>query len=185
MTKFLDLMNRFSSALVFNDYRRLSRPGFRWAPKSLLGARVSSLGPVGDKKFSTVKQIGTHRGLLVHYPGIICPVRFPAIYGLARSSTYTFCKENNETATAYRAVLPKGAELFRTDTAYVIVLSSIPMAGDQVPAMVGTEVEAGCGTSGVKIVEYRCNALVRALDHREEEPIGLPFSEADTQWLIT
>ncbi len=55
MKAFLEEIGRFRQSIIFNNYRRLTIPGFRWAPASLLGHRASSLGEVDDSKDSKIE----------------------------------------------------------------------------------------------------------------------------------
>lgn len=58
MQAFLEELGRFHQGIIFNNYRRLSTPGFRWAPVSLLGHRSSGLGDVEDSKDSRIEDYG-------------------------------------------------------------------------------------------------------------------------------
>lgn len=55
MQKFLEEIGRFRQGIIFNNYKRLTIPGFRWAPVSLLGNRSSGLGDLGDSKDSKIE----------------------------------------------------------------------------------------------------------------------------------
>lgn len=56
MKAFLEEIGRFRQGIIFNNYKRLSIPGFRWAPASLLGHRASGLGDLdGDQKDSRIE----------------------------------------------------------------------------------------------------------------------------------
>ena len=49
MKQFLETIGNFNQGIIFNNYRRLPVPGFRWAPISLLGHRSSGLGDLQGK----------------------------------------------------------------------------------------------------------------------------------------
>ncbi|KAI1330423.1 hypothetical protein F5Y16DRAFT_363096 [Xylariaceae sp. FL0255] len=55
MKKFLEEIGRFRQGIIFNNYKRLTIPGFRWAPVSLLGHRSSGLGDLEDTKDSHIE----------------------------------------------------------------------------------------------------------------------------------
>jgi hypothetical protein len=55
MKAFLQEIGRFRQGIIFNNYKRLSLPGFRWAPVSLLGHRSSGLGDLEDNKDSKIE----------------------------------------------------------------------------------------------------------------------------------
>jgi len=55
MKAFLEEIGRFRQGIIFNNYKRLSIPGFRWAPVSLLGHRASGLGDLDDSKDSKIE----------------------------------------------------------------------------------------------------------------------------------
>jgi hypothetical protein len=55
MQKFLEEIGRFRQGIIFNNYKRLTIPGFRWAPFSLLGHRSSGLGDLDDNKDSQIE----------------------------------------------------------------------------------------------------------------------------------
>jgi hypothetical protein len=52
MKAFLEEIGRFRQGIIFNNYKRLIIPGFRWAPVSLLGHRSSGLGDLDASKDS-------------------------------------------------------------------------------------------------------------------------------------
>jgi hypothetical protein len=60
MQKFLVELGRFHQGIIFNNYRRMTIPGFRWAPVSLLGNRASGLG---DTDMSTDSKIEDYSSL--------------------------------------------------------------------------------------------------------------------------
>lgn len=55
MKAFLEEIGRFRQGIIFNNYERLTIPGFRWAPVSLLGHRSSGLGDLDDSKDSKIE----------------------------------------------------------------------------------------------------------------------------------
>ncbi|KAH7130562.1 hypothetical protein B0J11DRAFT_578091 [Dendryphion nanum] len=55
MKAFLEEIGRFRQGIIFNNYKRLTIPGFRWAPVSLLGHRSSGLGDLDDSKDSKIE----------------------------------------------------------------------------------------------------------------------------------
>lgn len=56
MKAFLEEIGRFRQGIIFNNYKRLTIPGFRWAPASLLGHRASGLGDLdGDERDSRIE----------------------------------------------------------------------------------------------------------------------------------
>jgi hypothetical protein len=55
MKAFLEEIGRFRQGIIFNNYKRLTIPGFRWAPASLLGHRSSGLGDLDDAKDSKIE----------------------------------------------------------------------------------------------------------------------------------
>lgn len=55
MKAFLEEIGRFRQGIIFNNYKRLTIPGFRWAPVSLLGHRSSGVGDLDDSKDSKIE----------------------------------------------------------------------------------------------------------------------------------
>ena len=55
MQAFLAELGRFHQGIIFNNYRRLTTPGFRWAPVTLLGHRASGLGHIDGSKDSRIE----------------------------------------------------------------------------------------------------------------------------------
>ncbi|KAF2234098.1 hypothetical protein EV356DRAFT_533150 [Viridothelium virens] len=55
MEAFLHEIGRFRQGIIFNSYRRLTIPGFRWAPLSLLGHRSSGLGDLDGSPDAAIK----------------------------------------------------------------------------------------------------------------------------------
>jgi hypothetical protein len=55
MKAFLEEIGRFRQSIIFNNYKRLTIPGFRWAPVSMLGHRSSGLGSHDDSKDSKIE----------------------------------------------------------------------------------------------------------------------------------
>jgi len=55
MQAFLEELGRFHQGIIFNNYRRLTTPGFRWAPVSLLGHRSSGLGDIDGSTDSKIE----------------------------------------------------------------------------------------------------------------------------------
>lgn len=72
METFLKEIGKFNAGLIFDSYQRLKKDGFRWAPRSLLGYRTSSLGAIEDQQEARLRQIGPFFGLVVRYPGFKC-----------------------------------------------------------------------------------------------------------------
>ena len=68
MKKFLkEEIGRFRQSIIFNNYRRLPIPGFRWAPASLLGHRSSGLGDPEDSKDSKIEDYSDLNLNDIHY----------------------------------------------------------------------------------------------------------------------
>jgi hypothetical protein len=56
MKAFLKEIGRFRQGIIFNNYKRMTTPGYRWAPASLLGHRASGLGDLdSDAKDSKIE----------------------------------------------------------------------------------------------------------------------------------
>jgi hypothetical protein len=55
MKTFLEEIGRFRQGIIFHNYKRLTIPGFRWAPVSMLGHRSSGLGNLDDSKDSKIE----------------------------------------------------------------------------------------------------------------------------------
>jgi hypothetical protein len=67
MKKFLEEIGRFRQSIIFNNYKRLTIPGFRWAPISLLGHRSSGLGDPDDSKNSKIEDYSNLNLNDIHY----------------------------------------------------------------------------------------------------------------------
>lgn len=71
MALFLDTLHTFQMQLVFNNYQRLERIGYRWAPRSLLNFRLPHLYPGDDQRTTNFQVVNGKRGLLVQYSGFL------------------------------------------------------------------------------------------------------------------
>ncbi|QGA20737.1 hypothetical protein EYB26_008445 [Talaromyces marneffei] len=71
MALFLDTLHTFQMQIVFNNYQRLEKVGYRWAPRSLLNFRLPQLYPGDDQNTSNFQVVNGKRGLLVQYPGFL------------------------------------------------------------------------------------------------------------------
>jgi hypothetical protein len=67
MKRFLEEIGRFRQSIIFNNYKRLTIPGFRWAPISLLGHRSSGLGDPEDSKDSKIEDYSNLNLNDIHY----------------------------------------------------------------------------------------------------------------------
>ena len=59
MQMFLEEVGRFRQGIIFNNYSRLTIPGFRWAPRSLLGHRTSGLGDLEGSQDSKIQDFSS------------------------------------------------------------------------------------------------------------------------------
>jgi hypothetical protein len=86
MVKFLGRLKTFKMGIIFNNYDRLSIPGWRWAPKSLLDHRNAILA-YEDDETSDVDELFGSESFLARYPGFL--VKFshgrPSLRGLERA----------------------------------------------------------------------------------------------------
>lgn len=54
MVKFLGEISGFRQGIIFNTYRRLKTPGYRWAPASMLGHRFSGMGDFENSEMTKI-----------------------------------------------------------------------------------------------------------------------------------
>jgi hypothetical protein len=72
MEKFFELVGTFDAQIIFNDFPRLTTPGYRWAPRSFLGQSNELLTVSNDRSWEVSRAEAKVRpggGLLVEFPG--------------------------------------------------------------------------------------------------------------------
>jgi hypothetical protein len=102
MESFLKEIGKFNADLIFSSYQRLKRTGFRWAPRSLLGSRTSSLGAIGDQQIARLRRIWPFSGLVVRYPGFKCKLGPAAkLFSTTGEKTFAISVEGRERSSTY------------------------------------------------------------------------------------
>jgi len=181
--------------LIFGEYPRMGRNGFRWAPRSLLGARTSSIGTIADQLKGRLKTIGSNEGLAVKYPGTKCKLGPAAELLSARDKNmqaFLIAEEGAQTDVHYSVELGPSSCKWDPDVVYGLVFATKPSAGEKSLAMIGSQVpfssddegerERGKGTH---FLRYECNAVIHT--RSEPAPQGtflLPFYKEKTPWMI-
>ncbi|KAL4948694.1 hypothetical protein BDW69DRAFT_175987 [Aspergillus filifer] len=145
MGKFLLLLGRFDTGVIFNNYPRLEKKGYKWAPRSLLNHRKARITYVGKDSTSDMTAPFTEEGhgqpglgLLVKYRGFV--FKFPentrpslsgTEHGFAIQATSSDHSDRsyNLVGNWFIVQVPRdnGAQ-WASNKTYAVILSEIPDA---------------------------------------------------------
>jgi len=192
MEKFLREIKTFNTGLIFGDYPRMSRKGFRWAPRSLLGARTSSIGTIADQLKGNLKRIGPNKGLIVRYPGTKCKLADLLSAKEENTKTFLISEKGAKTDVHYSVEPGPGNCPWDKHAVYGLVFAMKPKAGEESSAMIGSEVPYSGDDdddedeeTDIHFMRYECNAIVkgRSGPAPPDTPV-LPFYKKKTEWMI-
>ncbi|KAL4969452.1 uncharacterized protein BDV14DRAFT_165955 [Aspergillus stella-maris] len=154
MEKFLLMLGKFDTAMIFNYYPRLEKRGYKWAPRSLLNHRKARIAYWGRDEGSAdmTAPFSEHGpgplGLLVHYRGFV--FKFPENKRPSLSGTeHGFAIQVTSSDHSDRSYNPVGkwfivqvprnnGVLWAGNKTYAVILSEIP----------SIQTEQGRGQSG-------------------------------------
>ncbi|KAL4935029.1 hypothetical protein BDV06DRAFT_229207 [Aspergillus oleicola] len=207
MEKFLLLLGRFDTGIIFNNYPRLEKRGFRWAPRSLLNCRKGMITYWGrDTGSEDAAPFGAERhgqlGLLVHYRGFL--VNFTGItrpsFGGAERGCAIQCTGSEPYDAAYKIpgkwfivqVPPDNGVEWTGEKTYAVILSEIPrgqnkegeQGGQGSPAVIAAAESRSRDV--VQVVEHLSIATVWVRDDPPDwgDRLTAGLLGRDTRWLV-
>ncbi|KAL3459181.1 hypothetical protein BJX64DRAFT_206673 [Aspergillus heterothallicus] len=196
MERFVETLGTFDSAIIFNNYPRLEKEGYRWAPRSLLNLRTADLAPRQpgwDNPHATFEQ-NSEYGLAVNFHGFII----------------SFASEGNSFVSAERGCaircedvgdsfmdvqgwwfvvqLPANDVKWASHRPYAVILSRVPDPADKglrVPAAVASLRSAVAG--GRYTVAHEAIATVWVQETAPEwvDTFEERLMNSDTEWFVT
>ncbi|KAF3931325.1 hypothetical protein ABW19_dt0206135 [Dactylella cylindrospora] len=192
MEKFLRTMKTFNTGLIFSDYPRITRKGFRWAPLSLLGARLANLGSIEDQLKGRLKKIGPHRGLVVKYPGTRCTPGDLLSAKDVSTGSFILAEKNGKSNVHYSVTLRSEYIKWDLNTIYGLVMSNKPKVGAEALAMIGSEPavdeedeDDGDDEESTHFLRYECNAVIKGIAGPAPGNAALlQFYGKNTEWMI-
>ena len=190
MKKFLQEFKTFNSSLIFNNYPRMSQNGFRWAPRSLLGARPSSTGMIEDQLEGRLKRIGPNNGLVVKYPGTKCKLADLLSTKEGDKKTFFITEKGPGTDMYYSIESQPSNCRWDRQAVYGLVFATKPHPEEKSVAIIGNEVAYANANSDDKkedihFLRYECNAIVRGISGPAPlNALALSIYEKKTKWMI-
>ncbi|KAL2797397.1 hypothetical protein BJX66DRAFT_297756 [Aspergillus keveii] len=205
MERFLEKLGKFNSATIFNNYPRLEKPGYRWAPRSLLNLRTADLAPSEpgwpdpDAAFEGIWDFEATRdtwGLRVKYHGFIISFedQKPSLTAAERGCAIR-CEDVADSwmdvqGWWFVVQLPPNDVGWRMYQEYAVILSRVPdptNKGQRVPAVVAS-VEASRSDGGERhLVAHESIATVWVQETAPDwvDKFEKPLLPSDTEWVVT
>ncbi|KAL2830169.1 hypothetical protein BJY01DRAFT_240459 [Aspergillus pseudoustus] len=199
MQRFLEQLGTFDSGIIFNNYARLEKEGYRWAPRSLLNLRTADLAPHEPNWPNPEAPFEQYNfsdgtGLRVRFPGFV--ISFSSGGNHSFSSAERGCAIRCEdVADSWMDVqgwwfvvqLPPNDIEWENNRLYAVILSRVPdptAKGQRVPAAVASVRSA---VTGSYTVAHETIATVWVQETAPEYVDTLEESllPSDTEWLVT
>lgn len=190
METLLRYITKFKGGFIFSNLPRLGRQGFRWAPKSLLGSRVSSLAAAAEQgREGELKTIGNNFGLVVTFPGAkfkLGPVT--EVLSAGKWKVFSIAEQDAEPEIYYSVEFRSDHCALNRNATYGLVFARKPFrAGEEELAMIGSEVRLSDNEvkSDVHFLQHECTAVIKG--RSGPAPAGtlvLPFYKRGTEWMI-
>ncbi|KAF7155936.1 hypothetical protein CNMCM6106_007848 [Aspergillus hiratsukae] len=183
MAAFLEQLGTFDMSLIFNNYERLDRPGYRWAPKSLLNFRTPQLVRPDNSETVTLEKINGQIGLPVRYPGLLVDFADQNVpFGALQHGCEVQCRvsaSNLDCNTLVLQIPPNNVRWARKQ--YAVILPKVPEVGREIcPAVVGLSNRV----NGVRRIEHLCLARIQAQEEYVDEAVDVQFLESDSAWFV-
>ncbi|KAJ0421497.1 hypothetical protein BJY00DRAFT_323272 [Aspergillus carlsbadensis] len=198
MERFVDEIGRFNSAIIFNNYARLEKSGYRWAPRSLLNLRTADLAPSDPDASSTpdaaFEVTWAERGLTVNFPGFL--IRFedgrPSFSAADRGCAIR-CEDVADSrmhvqGSWFVVQLPPNDVEWKMGKQYAVILSWVPdprNKGQRVPAVVAS---VGLSIQGKRfLVAHESIATVWVQETAPDwvDRFEQPLLPSGTEWVVT
>ncbi|KAL4913025.1 hypothetical protein BDW62DRAFT_220917 [Aspergillus aurantiobrunneus] len=195
MARFLLELGRFDTGIVFNNYERLEKRGYSWAPRPLLNLRTAQISywgsDVHSETDSPFEPVNGKLRLLVRYPGFL--VNFahgkPSFAAVERGCAIK-CTGSEDTVLDIKGKwfivqIPPNEVEWTTWKTYAVILSEIPKGKGRSPAVVASVDSRP--PNGVYTVEHEFIASVWLQDSPPAwvDTIEAQILARNTQWLIT
>lgn len=195
MALFLDTLHTFRMQLVFNNYQRLERVGYRWAPRSLLNFRLPQIYPGNDERTTNFQVVNGKKGLLVQYPGFL--MQFDSgrpTFGTAERGCVIKYNQKSDKSHGQRVdgnyfiiELPPNNVRWTESSSqvYAVVLYEVPTKrGQSCAAIVG--LSSSSPTNGIYTFEHCSIATARVVSTAPTwvDVVEVPLLASDTKWLV-
>ncbi|GIJ85156.1 hypothetical protein Asppvi_004012 [Aspergillus pseudoviridinutans] len=187
MAVFLEQLGTFDMSLIFNNYERLDKTGYRWAPKSLLNFRTPRLVCPDESETVTLEKKNGRTGLPVRYPGLLVDFANKNVpFGALKHGCEVQCRvpaARGSSLDGESLVLQLPANDVRwAKRQYAVILSEIPkVGGKSCPAVVGL---CNRPVNGIYWFEHLSLARIRAREEYVDESVDVQFLERDSAWFV-
>lgn len=196
MALFLDTLHTFQTQLVFNNYQRLDRVGYRWAPRSLLNFRLPQLYPGDDQRTANLQVVNGKKGLLIQYPGFL--IRFDSgrpTFGTSERGCVI--KYNQGSAKSHGGASVDGNYFIielppnnvrwieSSSQVYAVVMYEVPTKrGQSCAAIVG--LSSSSPVNGIYTFEHCSIATARIVSTAPTwvDTVETPLLASKTKWLV-
>ncbi|RHZ46915.1 uncharacterized protein CDV56_101974 [Aspergillus thermomutatus] len=188
MAAFLEQLGTFDMCLIFNNYERLDKAGYRWAPKSLLNFRTPLLTCPDGCGTVTLKKMNGQAGLPVRYPGLLMDLADESVsLGALRHGCEVQCRvpaargSNSHGKGLVLQFPPSNVRWAKRQ--YAVILSKVPKVGGKTcPAAVGLFNRSP--GNGIYWFEHLSVARIRAQEPYGDELLDVHLLESDTAWFV-
>lgn len=192
MALFLDTLQTFQMQLVFNNYQRLERIGYRWAPRSLLNFRTPRLYTGDDQRTTNFQAVNGKKGLLVQYPGFL--MRFdngrPTFGTSERGCVIKYDQKSHGSridGNYFIIELPPNNVRWTESSSqvYAVVLYEVPTKrGQSCAAIVGLSTTSS--SNGIHTFEHCSIATARVVSTAPNwvDIVEVPLLASNTKWLV-
>jgi hypothetical protein len=194
MERFLEKLGRFETGVIFNNYERLAKRGYKWAPKSLLNLRTAEIIYDGDDAGldTAFERVNGQLGLLVQYRGFLVKFangKFTLSFAAAERGCAIQCQGNGDTNMEIDGKwlivqLHPNKATWTTWLTYAVILSGVPAPKWRARAVVASVIEGPAG--GVYTVKHEAIATVWIQDERPQhiDIVKAPVLGRGTKWLV-
>ncbi|KAL3478323.1 hypothetical protein BJX99DRAFT_245633 [Aspergillus californicus] len=192
MEKFVETLGRFEMDVIFNNYDRLEKRGYKWAPRSLLNLRTAELTrpEVLERISSPFEEVNGQLGLLARYHGFLVnfadgrPSFAATERGCAIQCQGSADSDEDIDEKWFVVQLPPNEVEWTKWKTYAVILSSIPSSTGRSAAVVAS-VESG-PDRGIYIVEHESIATVWIQDEPPKwvDTVEARLLKSNTGWLV-
>lgn len=193
MALFVKTLHNFNMKLIFNNYPRLERAGYSWAPRSFLNFRLADIySAIDDSRITTFQVVNGKRGLLVEYPGFLLQfdTGIPTFGTSERGCVIQYHRRSGQPridGSNFTIELPPNNVRWNASSTqfYAVILSRIPAKrGEYCPAVVGLTTSSP--ENGVYAFQH-CSiatARVETTVPAWVDTIEALFLDSNTKWLV-
>jgi hypothetical protein len=205
MELFLEKLGTFDAGIIFNNYPRLEKQGYRWAPRSLLNLRTAELAPASDPDelnpdalFEGIWEFAItpgRRGLKVKYHGFIISFEEGGpSFSSAQRGCAIRCDDAADSSVDVQGwwfvvQLPPNDVEWKVYRDYAVILSRVPdprIKGQRVPAVVAS-VETSNRVGGERhLVAHESIATVWVQETAPDwvDKFDQPLLPSDMEWVV-